>query len=149
MASSSISPPLLIQPDARAGAIFGYDWPAIHHPGVPMSGVNPPLSGSVNLPLSGSVSQTFAQTFAPWMNLTVNLGQSTNPEVEKDALCVASYGKQLGRIGDALIVLLRHFEHKEKLDEAEKQAITDLQSMLNEIANVKEKHGVKPTLRPK
>ena len=110
-----------------------------------MSSVNTPLSGPVNLPLSGSVSQTFA----PWMNFTVNLGQSTNPAVEKDALWVASYGKQLGRIGDALIVLLRHFEHKDKLDEAEKQAITDLESMLNEIANVKEKHGVKPTLRPK
>jgi hypothetical protein len=114
-----------------------------------MSDVNPPPSGPVNLPLSGSVAQNFAQTFAPWMNLTVNVGQSTNPMVEKDALLVASYGKQLGRIGDALVVLLRHFEHKHKLDEAEKQAITDLESMLNEIANVKEKHGVKPTLRPK
>jgi hypothetical protein len=96
-----------------------------------MSGVNSPLSGPVNLPLSGGVTQTFA----PWVNLTVNVGQSSNPSIETDALAVASYGKQLGRIGDALIVLLKHFEHMEKLSPAEKQAISDLESMLNEIAN--------------
>ena len=110
-----------------------------------MSGVNLPVSGSVNLPLSGAV----AQTFAPWMNLTVNVGQSSNPGIETDALTVASYGKQLGRIGDALIVLLKHFEHRDKLAPAEKQAISDLESMLNEIANKKVDHGAKLVLRPK
>jgi hypothetical protein len=30
---------------------------------------------------------------------------------EKDALSVASYGKQLGRISDALIVLLKHVRY--------------------------------------
>ena len=97
-----------------------------------MSGVSSPLSGPVYLPLSGAVTQTFA----PWMNLTVNVGQSSNPSIETDALSVASYGKQLGRIGDALIVLLRHFEHKDKLAPAEQQATSDLESMLNEIFQI-------------
>jgi hypothetical protein len=56
-----------------------------------------------NLPLSGAVTQTF-----PWtVNYTINLGESSNTAVEGDALSVASYGKQLGRISDVLIVLLK------------------------------------------
>ena len=99
----------------------------------------------VNLPLSGSVTQTF-----PWTNyITMNVGTSSNPAIEKDALCdVASYGKQLGRIGDVLIVLLRHLPDEDKLSEHEKKAIADLKSMLHEIANVKERHGAKSVLRP-
>jgi len=50
----------------------------------------------VKLPLSGDVTQTLF----PWTNaLTINLGQSADPAVERDALSVASYGRQLGRIG--------------------------------------------------
>ena len=99
----------------------------------------------VNLPLSGPVTQTF-----PWTNyFTINVGTSSNPAIETDALSdVASYGKQLGRIGDALIVLLRHLLHEDKLPDDEKKAIGDLKSMLHEIANVKERHGAKSVLRP-
>ena len=99
----------------------------------------------VNLPLSGPVTQTF-----PWTNyFTINVGTSSNPAIETDALSdVASYGKQLGRIGDALIVLLRHLPHADKLADDEKKAIGDLKSMLHEIANVKERHGAKFVLRP-
>ncbi len=99
---------------------------------------------AVNLPLSGAVTQTF-----PWANyITINVGESSNPEIEKDAICKASYGMQLGRIGDALIVLLRHFEHESKLSEPERAAIRDLKVMLQDIASVKEKHGAKHVLRP-
>jgi hypothetical protein len=98
----------------------------------------------VNLPLSGAVNQTLF----PWTNyFTINVGQSSNPDIEKAALTVASYGKQLGRIGDALIVLLRHLP-KDKLSEEDRQAIRDLKSTLNEIANVKKQHGAKLVLRP-
>jgi hypothetical protein len=97
-----------------------------------------------NLPLSGAVTQTF-----PWTNyFTINVGQSSDPAIEKDALSVASYGKQLGRIGDALIVLLKHVELAGKLSPDEEAAIRDLKSMLNEIANEKAKHGAKLVLRP-
>jgi hypothetical protein len=40
----------------------------------------------------------------------IELGQSSNPAIEGEVLTdVASYGKQLGRIEDALLVLLAHF----------------------------------------
>ena len=113
------------------------------NPGTSASDAEPPLSGPVSLPLSGTVTQAFA----PWVNITVNVGQSSNPSAEKDALTAWSYGRQLGRITDALVVLLRHFEPKRDLDPAERQAIADLRSMVNEIANVKDKHRAKPALR--
>ena len=68
------------------------------------------------LPLSGDV----VQSINPWTSffspsggqyglVNINLGQSSEPQVEADVLSdVASYGKQLGQIGDALIVLLNH-----------------------------------------
>jgi hypothetical protein len=96
-----------------------------------------------NLPLSGPVTQSF-----PWTNyFTINLGESSNPDIEKQALSVASYGKQLGRIGEALVVMLRHLDLGH-LSHEEKAAIRDLRSMLNEIANKKEAHGSKLVLRP-
>ena len=74
-------------------------------------------------------------------------GPRLNPAIEADALSVASYGKQLGRIGEALIVLLKHLDLG-KLSHDETRAIGDLKSMLNEIANKKVNHGAKLVLRP-
>lgn len=100
------------------------------------------------LPLSGNVSQTIN----PWTFLfnpqggqyglvNVNLGNSSNPSVEQDVLTdVASYGKQLGRIEDALTVLLAHFHPKEPLKAHEKAAIHNLNRMLEDIADVKARH---------
>jgi hypothetical protein len=59
-----------------------------------------------------------------------------------------SYGKQPGRISDALIVLLKHVELVGTLSPDEEAAIRDLKSMLNEIANKKATHGAKLVLRP-
>jgi len=101
----------------------------------------------VNLPLSGPVTQSFA--FAPWLAnyVTVNVGDSTDPDTERAMLGVASYGKQLGRIGDALIVLLKHLPAAH-LSPDEAAAINDLKTMLRELAHTKEKHGAKHVLRP-
>jgi hypothetical protein len=95
---------------------------------------------NVQLPLSGNVTQSI-------FPLTINVGESSNPEVEQDALSVASYGKQLGRIGDVLIVLLKHVKLGELLP-AEEKAIVDLKCMLHEMANVKKEHGAKHILWP-
>jgi hypothetical protein len=107
------------------------------------------------LPLSGNV----LQAINPWMAFTapigsqaglfnVTIGQSSEPEVEADVLSdVASYGKQLGRIGDALVVLLNHFHPRTPLTEEETAAIEDLRDMLQRIADVKGKHKRK-ALRP-
>ena len=60
---------------------------------------------------------------------------------------VATYGKQLGRIGDAMIVLLDHFHPRKPLTADEKDAIDALKTMLEKIADVKEKYK-RPAIRP-
>jgi hypothetical protein len=109
------------------------------------------------LPLSGDVFQAIS----PWTAFmspigsqvglfNVRIGQSSEPAVEGDVLSdVASYGKQLGRIGDALIVLLAHFRPAAPLTAEETAAIDDLnlKDMLRQIADVKEKHKRK-AMRP-
>ena len=99
------------------------------------------------LPLSGDVVQSI-NPFTAFMTggqfglININLGQSSAPDVEAEVLSdVATYGKQLGRIGDALIVLLKHFNPPASLSADEKKAIAALNTMLGEIAEVKEKHG--------
>jgi hypothetical protein len=94
----------------------------------------------VQLPLSGNVTQTF-------FPITVNLGRSGSQATEKDALSIASYGRQLGRIGDALIVLLKHVK-LEHLSSDEEEAIVDLKCMLHEMAKLKKEHGAKHILWP-
>jgi hypothetical protein len=94
----------------------------------------------VHLPLSGNVTQTF-------FPVTINLGRSSSQATEKDALSLASYGRQLGRIGDALIVLLNHVELKD-LSPDENEAIADLKCMLRQIAKVKKKNNAKLVLTP-
>jgi hypothetical protein len=103
-------------------------------------------------PLSGNVTQTIN----PWNWLfnpvgsqvglvNIELGPSSNPPVEQEVLGnVASYGKQLGRIEDALEVLLAHFHPAKKLTAKEQAAIDDLKSLVKEIAAVKKKHPTPP-----
>ena len=100
------------------------------------------------LPLSGNITQTIN----PWTMLfdpvgsqvglfNINFGISSNPAVEKRVLSdVASYGKQLGRIGDVLQVLLAHFHPQQPLSPAETASIADLKRMLDEIGHVKRQH---------
>jgi hypothetical protein len=107
------------------------------------------------LPLSGDVTQTIA----PWTAflspigsqfglININMGQSSAPAVEQDALSdVGSYGRQLGRIGDALIVLLAHFHPRQPLTDKETAAIAALRDMLDKIADVKANHQ-RDALRP-
>jgi len=52
---------------------------------------------------------------------------------------VGSYGKQLGRIGDALAVLIRHVK-LEDLDTGERDALTALRFQLEEIAQIKTRY---------
>ena len=104
------------------------------------------------LPLSGNVMQTIN----PWTAffnpvgsqlglININLGNSSNPAVEEQVISdVASYGKQLGRIEDVLIVLLTHFRPKRALTKAENKAIHDLKRMIEDIADVKARHSAEP-----
>jgi len=105
------------------------------------------------LPLSGDVTQSI-NPFTAFMTggqfglININLGQSSEPKVEAEVLSdVATYGKQLGRIGDALIVLLAHFHPRQPLTADESKAIEELKEMLDAVAKVKIKHN-RPALRP-
>jgi hypothetical protein len=101
------------------------------------------------LPLSGNVSQIIS----PWTNwfsafgsqvglININLGQSSAPEVEREILeDVGSYGRQLGRIGDALAVLMKHFHPEGPLDPDEEKAIRALKAMLDQINDIKARHN--------
>jgi len=103
---------------------------------------------SFRLPLSGNVTQSIN----PWTMLfnpvgsqvglvNIELGQSTRPEVEQEVLTdVASYGKQIGRIEDALVVLLDHFNPKRPLTDQEQQAIDDLRELVAQVQKVKQHH---------
>lgn len=104
------------------------------------------------LPLSGDVPVSVA----PWTNLfgsvgnrfsflNVEVGHSSAPEVERQVLeDVGSYGKQLGRMGDALRVLLDHFSPEKPLTPEEKKAVRSLLAMLDEIDDIKRAQG-RPT----
>jgi len=71
--------------------------------------------------------------------INIDLGETPHPEVEQAILDqVGSYGRQLGRIGDALEVLLRHVK-LEGLTADERDAIAILQGQLAEVRSVKAK----------
>jgi hypothetical protein len=98
------------------------------------------------LPLSGDVVQSI-NPFTAFMTggqfglININLGQSNDENVEKEVLTdVAGYGMQLGRVEDALVVLLTHFRPEKPLNDKESDAITALTKMLNRIAEKKKKH---------
>lgn len=107
------------------------------------------------LPLSGDVSQTIS----PWTGflspiggqfglINISMGQSAAPAVEQDVLSdVGSYGRQLGRIGDALVVPLAHFHPRQPLTPQEMDAVAALREMLGKIADVKESHQ-REAMRP-
>ena len=110
------------------------------------------------LPLSGDVSQIFKlwTTFFNAMGsqfglININLGKSANPTVEEEVLSdVASYGRQLGRVEDALAVLVAHLPRERALTKAEQAALADFKQMFNNIADVRDRHakpGAQPALR--
>ncbi|HEX8620778.1 MAG TPA: hypothetical protein VF718_02315 [Allosphingosinicella sp.] len=88
------------------------------------------------------------QAINPWtfMNqgaqlgfVNINLGQTSHPEIEQKLLDeVGSYGRQLGRIGDALEVLIDHVELGE-LSPREADALAILKGQLAEVRKVKQR----------
>jgi hypothetical protein len=69
--------------------------------------------------------------------INVNLGQTPRPDIEQKLLDeVGSYGRQIGRIGDALEVLIDHVK-LEGLSRDEADAIAILKGQLAEVRRVK------------
>src|SRR6478609_10359167 len=82
---------------------------------------------------------SFYQQGAQFGLVNIELGQTPRPDIEQAILeKVGSYGRQLGRIGDALEVLLDHVKLKD-LTADERDAIAILQGQLAEVRSVKAK----------
>jgi hypothetical protein len=71
--------------------------------------------------------------------INVNPGRTPRPDIEQKLLDeVGSYGRQLGRIGDALEVLIDHVP-LEGLSRAEEDAVSILKGQLAEIRKIKQR----------
>jgi hypothetical protein len=102
------------------------------------------------LPLSGNVSQWINPMawFLSGNQLNVYLGDSSAPEVEAEILDrVGTYGKQLGQVTDAVIVLLKHLPDRAGLPPQELAALSKFEAMAAEVATIKEKHQ-RAAMRP-
>jgi hypothetical protein len=101
------------------------------------------MAQSFNLALAPS---QLTQTINPWswtfgdMSLfTVNLGRSSDPNFEARVLeQVGSYGRQIGRIGEALAVVLDHIELKD-LSRDDEIVLEALKRQLKDVAALKSK----------
>ncbi len=81
---------------------------------------------------------TFSQQGSQFGLININLGQTPDQDGEQEILDrVGSYGRQLGRIGDALEVLLNHLK-LDGLSLAEQDALTVLKGQLAEVRQVKQ-----------
>ena len=82
---------------------------------------------------------TFFQQGAQFGFVNIDLGQTPHPEVEQAILeDVGSYGRKLGRIGDALEVLFNHVK-LDDLSQAEKDALAVLRGQLAAVRQVKQR----------
>jgi len=80
---------------------------------------------------------TFYQQGAQFGFINIDLGQTPNPEIEQAVLDqVGSYGRQLGRIGDALQVLIDHVR-LDDLSAEEKDSLAALRGQLAQVRQVK------------
>ncbi len=95
------------------------------------------------------VSNSLTQTINPWTwflgikgnsqfgLININLGKSSDPALEQTILDeVGTYGRQLGRLGEALEVLLNHVK-LENLKPDERKVITAFLYQQDEIASIK------------
>ncbi|MES2941026.1 MAG: hypothetical protein V4864_25325 [Pseudomonadota bacterium] len=102
------------------------------------------------LPLSGDVMQAinpwnwfFKSEGGQFGIVNINLGKSANPELEQRILDdVGSYGRQLGRMGDALEVLLNHVK-LDKLDAKERGVLEDFRLQLAQVKRLKEQDAAR------
>jgi hypothetical protein len=100
------------------------------------------------LPLSGDVTQTinpwnwfFKPVDSQFGLININLGKSSDPALEQQILSdVGSYGRQIGQIGDAVRVLIKH-GNLQNLDIEDRRAINALLFQLDEIDRLKAKRA--------
>ncbi len=82
---------------------------------------------------------TFNQQGAQFGLINIDLGNTQYPNVERIILNeVGSYGRQLGRIGDVLEVLLKHVA-LDDLSDSDKDVIKVLEGQLAEVRQRKQR----------
>ncbi|MBU8540142.1 hypothetical protein [Falsiroseomonas tokyonensis] len=82
---------------------------------------------------------SFYQQGAQFGLVNIQLGRTPNPQLEQTILEeVGSYGRQIGRLGDALEVLLRHVK-LDGLTQQEADALDMLRGQLAEIRRIKQR----------
>jgi hypothetical protein len=101
-------------------------------------GLRAPLSGDVSQDIDASLIRSVGDQLG---FININTSQSSDPQLERHIVTeVAGYGRQLGRILDALDVLVRQSRH-EKLSAAERRALDDMQALHAEIAAAKTRYA--------
>jgi hypothetical protein len=99
-------------------------------------------------PLSGSVTQAF-DIWSKWFQnvgqlgfINIDLGRTEKPDLERTILNeVGSYGRQIGRVSEALEVLLDQAElDRTKLSDAQIAALHDFREMVAAVKVCKEAH---------
>lgn len=99
--------------------------------------------GNNRYPLSGAVEQ-WIRTFGQIGLVNIVLpGRSANPELEAAIVENYGYGSQLGRVVEALEVLLTHCEDSLRtapLTHQEREALYGFRSMAYEIRRLKSRH---------
>ena len=90
-----------------------------------------PWWGQLRAPLSGDSNQYIAPT-TTWLSPQFELNFAGNRKIEAEVVAdVASYGKQLGILSDAILELAKGKSGK---------AIDRLQTLVNEVEDVKNQH---------
>lgn len=98
-------------------------------------------------PFSGPVTQAF-DFMNSWFRavgsqfglVNITVGSSADPEVEKEILEeVGTYGRQLGRVGDVLRVLVERAD-LEDLPEAQKKSVRAFLHQTDMVDDIKAKH---------
>jgi hypothetical protein len=75
------------------------------------------------------------------VNITEN--NSSAPDTEREVLAHHSYGRQLGRIIDALSVVIQETLPKDQLTKAQRDCVDDFTTMSGEIRAIKEHEALK------
>jgi hypothetical protein len=101
-------------------------------------GLRAPLSGDVSQDIDASLIRSVGDQLG---FININTSQSSDPQLERLIVTeVAGYGRQLGRILDALDVLVRH-DRDDKLSAAERRALDDVKALRAEITAAKARYA--------
>jgi hypothetical protein len=100
-------------------------------------------------PLGGAVTQAF-EIWSNWFEnvgqvgfINIDLGRTEQPELERQILRkVGSYGRQIGRMSEALDVLIEQADlDRSKLSDAQIAALHDFRQMVEDVRRCKQEQN--------